>query len=394
MSQYQYIDDLFVEFYKGCLKNGLTLHNNEQAAANFMQLLTNDLPLTKAQSLFVIQILKSHKDYLDMLDIDIDLISELKFKNKFRIKDNSKWVDVEYQQKEIWIIVKQPFENKDKFEKTCLRTKNINGRNAIWDPDKKIKKYKLDIIINCILLKDFCLKNSYQMSESFINLVDHVELIWNNQNKYLKKSVVIGDEVKLINASESAQNYFDSKKINKITDDLLLAKFLGHSFDVLVKRNFIEKVCSSPNRFFWTKEISKIVEICELIEGKICFLINKEQTDKWLHQLVEVFNKHNIPKNKIKIGFRSGSQEKPEFNKWIKENNHGGKMDEGKILIFKEKPPKWLISDREFVKIYISTSTFIPSSALIQSWFLNQSCVIFFGDIKPTLIGEKVVDDL
>lgn len=394
MTNFQYIDDLYIDFYKGCSAHGLNLNQHEENAAfNFYNLLYNNEPLTIAQSLYVMRILNSHKDYLENLNIDVKLLSELKFKNPFRVKDNSKKIDVEFKGKDIWLIVKQPFEFKDKFDKACIVVKNPDFHNMVWDSENKIKKYNLDIV-NCILVKEFCLHNSYDMSKSFLALVDEVEIIWNNQKKYLKKSKILNDQIILENSSDSAVSYFHSNKTTNINDNLLLAKSLGHPLEKEKKENLIEKICSSTNRFFYTTDLTKIIEICKLIDGKTCFLINREQIDTLLHDMIELMGQNNIPKNQIKIGFRTGNQEKPEFNKWVKNNGHGGNIADGKILVFKEKPPKWLIKEPNFVKLYVTTASFAPSSSLIQSWFYNQTCVIFLGPVKPTLIGDRIVDEL
>lgn len=388
------MDDLYIDFYKGCSAMGLDLNPyDEDAAFNFFHLLHNNEPLTIAQSLYVIRILNSHKDYFEILNIDVKLLSELKFKNPFRVKDNSRKIDVEFNGKDIWLIVKQPFEFKDKFEKACVVVKNPSFKNIIWDSENKIKKYNFDVL-NFILVKEFCLQNSYEMSQNFLTLVDEIEIIWNNQKKYLKKSKILNNQIVLENSSSSAINYFQSNKTNNINDDLLLAKSLGYPLEKEKKENLIERICSSSNRFFHTGDLTKIVEICKSINGKICLFISREQIDTLLTDFIELMNHNGIPKNHIKIGFRTGNQEKPEFNKWIKDNGHGGNIADGKILVFKEKPPKWLIKEPNFVKLYITTATFAPSSSLIQSWFFNQTCIIFLGPIKPTLIGDRIVDEL
>lgn len=394
MTNFQYIDDLYIDFYRGCSALGLNLSRHEEGAAlNFYHLLYNNEPLTIAQSLYVMRILNSHKDYLENLNIDIKLLSELKFKNPFRVKDNSKKIDVEFEEKDIWLVVKQPFEFKDKFEEACVVVKNPSFNSIIWDNESKIKKYNFDVL-NCMLVKEFGFQNAYEMSPNFLNLVDEVEIIWNNQKKYLKKSKILNNQIVLENSSDSATNYFQSNKTNNINDDLFLAKSLGHPLEKEKKENLIEIICSSSNRFFHTTDFAKIVEICKSINGKICLLINREQIDTLLIDMIELINQSGISKNQIKIGFRTGNQEKPEFNKWVKNNGHGGNIADGKILVFREKPPKWLIKEPNFVKLYVTTASFAPSSSSIQSWFYNQSCIIFLGPIKPTLIGDRIVDEL
>jgi hypothetical protein len=390
---YQYIDDLYLDFFRKFLSGDVSLtQKDEGAAENFYQLLANGEPLTKLQGLYVIRILKNHRDLLHRINADHYDLDQLPFKNQFRIKDTTKQVDVELDDHQnIWIVVKQPFEFKDRFDEACLKRKKNSSFEIQWDNQKKIKKYLFETV-NCIMIKDFCDRNHYAMTEKFLNLVEAIEIIWNDQDLYLKKCQITDKGVELINAAETAEKYFLENKTGSINDDLLLAKSIGHDLDTVFNASAIEKICSSKNRFFWVKDLDAAVALFTSIDSKICLLITREQMGSWLSNFIDICCKNNINRSEIKIGFRTSNQEKPDFNQWIKENGHGGNLEDGKILIFKEKPPKWLIEKPGYVKIVATTESFVPSSAVIQDWIAHQTCTVFLGSIKPTSFREKEID--
>lgn len=390
---YQYVDDLYIDFYRKVLSRDIFLsQKDEEAAENFYHLLGSGEPLTKLQGLYVIRILKNHKDYLHRINADHYDLDRLPFKNEFRVKDLTKQVDIEFDDhRNIWVIVKQPFEFKDRFDDACLKRKKNSSFEIQWDSQRKIKKYLFETV-NCIMVKEFCDKNHYNMTEKFLNLVEEIEIVWNEQDLYLKKCRITATGIELINAAETAEKYFLKNKTGSVNDDLLLAKSIGHELTTTTNANIIEKICSSKNRFFWIKDLGKAIDLFTDINGKICLLITREQMGSWLSNFIEACCKNNINRSEIKIGFRTSNQEKPDFNQWIKENGHGGNLEDGKILIFKEKPPKWLIEKPGYVKIVATTESFVPSSAVIQDWIAHQTCTVFLGGIKPTSFREKEID--
>lgn len=392
MATYQYIDDLYLDFYRKAQSHGLFMTDRESTAAdNFYNLLANNDPITKPQSHYVLRILKNHRDFLDQMNMDSSLIETPTFKNQFRIKDLTRRIDIETEGKhDVWIVVKQPYEYKDRFDDFCLKSKKIIHSKMIWDNDRKIKKYFFNTV-NCILIKEFAEKNQYEMSESFLSFVDQVETVWNDQDSFLKKCRIDDESVTLINASESAASYFQENKKDSLNDDLLLAKSIGHPLDSLYHKTILEKICVSNNRAFWIKDINKLIDLVKSIDSKTCLLINREQMGSWLLEFIDTCEKNQISRSDIKIGFRASNQEKPDFNRWIKENGHGGDLEKGKLLIFKEKPPRWLIEKPGYVKIVVTTESFAPSSMMIQDWISNQICVIFLGNIKPTSFREKEI---
>jgi hypothetical protein len=81
------------------------------------------------------------------------------------------------------------------------------------------------------------------------------------------------------------------------------------------------------------------------------------------------------------------------FNSWVSENGFGGKVQDGKFLIFLHKPAKWLFKVQEDVKILVSNNIYPTTNATTGAWYNSHPCVIFLGDIKPSeQRGRKIVE--
>ncbi len=82
------------------------------------------------------------------------------------------------------------------------------------------------------------------------------------------------------------------------------------------------------------------------------------------------------------------------FKDIFKDNNLGGKVQEGKILIFFHKPPKWLFKDGIDVKIVV-TNSYTPIHEPTSSvWLDTHPCVCYLGEIKPTLTRKQKIVSL
>lgn len=393
MTNYEYVEDLFVDFYSELISNHrleVLSKKDESAASNFFQIITSNKEFTRPQANYLIRILETHRNILNEFGLDSQILDEPTFKNEFRILDSQKKIYVEYTDKDIWICVKQPYILKDTFEDACIESSKSFYKYVLWLSEERIRKYNLKII-NVVLAKEFCQKNSYEIDQSLLDLSDIIEEIWNEQETILKKTVIDQGEVKLINASESAIQYFENHKTGNIKTDLLTAKSIGHSLKNPSVKNIIEVIASYDESIFWINDFDLLVKLCSEIDDKICFLVSREKSGQWLQEFVKKLIDHGFDNTDIKICFRTSNMEKPEFNLWIKENGHGGNVDEGKILFFKEKPPKWLLEKENYVKVVMLNGPFAPSSIIVQSWLEQHPCVVFFSELEPSIVRNSSI---
>ena len=77
-----------------------------------------------------------------------------------------------------------------------------------------------------------------------------------------------------------------------------------------------------------------------------------------------------------------------------KDNELGGKVDSGKILIFLHKPPKWLFKDTIDVKLVITNSYTPINEPTTSAWLMAHPCVCYLGEIKPTPVRKQKIVNL
>jgi len=391
MSNSDFTDQLFLAFAAIVLSKSSALQIEDQAPViNFHSLLSKGQPLTVSQSQYVLRLLSKYRTLIEKHHIDPSAIDKPKWSQPFRVIDTSKKVYIEKNDNGIFICVKQPFNLKEIFEKQCVK-ENADWRDSVWNAEEKVRKYTFRAV-NPILVKDFADQKKYEQSQDFIDLVENIEQIYEDQEKYIACSRVVEEKVELVNYTESARVYFDEHKINSTIDDLLLAKSLGYPCEESGSTT-ARKICATQSNSFWIKDLQKFVDLCFSIKGQTVIVLTKEKSKAWLSHLLSVVERRGYEKSKVKIGFRANTSEDADFNDWIRNEGLGGDLSNGKILVFKDKVPKWLIEKDIDVTIVASAGPFLPSSAISQTWINQQSCVVFLGDIKPSSTkGQKIVE--
>ena len=134
-------------------------------------------------------------------------------------------------------------------------------------------------------------------------------------------------------------------------------------------------------------------EVTEKIQGKVAIILDRSVNAlEWLKTLSMYVDSTNLDKTAFKVCFRESNKENPEFNKWIKKNNMGGAVGNGKYLIFQHKPAKWLFSNINDVKIIITNAVYPSTNSLTRHWFNTHPCVIFFEEVRPAGWSNNIVD--
>ena len=93
----------------------------------------------------------------------------------------------------------------------------------------------------------------------------------------------------------------------------------------------LEKICSIDQNFFWLKSNYDFFEIFSKVDGVSAVVLDRNTKDvvTWLKKFVEDADDFGISRNDIKICFRESSDAPSTLNSWIKENQLGGKVDQG-----------------------------------------------------------------
>ena len=378
----RYIEDIFLSFADLVYQNLIPAQPHDVSViVNFSNVISSDKGLTVNQGNFIIKLLQKYKNFsiIQGLDYTEDLKNP-NWKEKFRVLDLSKKLYVQQDsEKNIWICAKFPYQLKKEFDMEF----GNEGKHWHWDHEEKTRKNRL-YDTNLISLFEFAQQHVFDIDESYMSALSQVEEIWQHQDQLLPHCVKINNKVTLVNAVEDAQTYFDNNKTENVSTDLLLAKSMGFPFLGSFKTH-IEKIAASSENFFWLKSYEDYFNLINDIDGKIVILLDRsEDRLGWLKNFSQKIDEFQFPRNQVKVCFREEKGDTSNLNLWIKENNFGGKVDEGKILIFHQKPAKWLFKDLENVKIVTTTSLFPSPNPIVRDFCDSHSCVIYLGDIKPS----------
>ena len=156
----------------------------------------------------------------------------------------------------------------------------------------------------------------------------------------------------------------------------------------------VEKIASSTENSFWIKTNADLFSAIENVHGKICIVLDRtSDVLRWLKDFVADADKAGVKRDEIKVCFRENKDHKSGINDWIKLAGVGGKVEDGKILIFETKPAKWLFKESNDVKMLVTNNIYPPTNTLTRDWIYSHPCVIYLGETKPTeQRGQKIVE--
>lgn len=378
---FKYIEDIFVNFYDAA--SHLIKGQDSIASESFYNIVVTGKDLTQPQSRYLLKILEKYK--LNALHIGIDYSDDLAspvWKRSFRTVDLTRRIYVEVDDAGNRVVcLKHPYQYKELFEKEVL--KKSKNESSVWDADQKLRKYSI-YDLNPVLLNEFVLRHKFEIDNSFTQCLVDIEQIWQDFEAILPCANIVDGNVTLNNASPSAAEYFRLHSGQGLYNDILLSKDLGIPLKT-PSTEIVEQIGSHKTNQFWISETSKFFEIYKKVNGPICLLVSEDSNlQTWLESFIAIAKDNGIDDKEIKICFRSKNSENPKFNLWVKENGYGGDISTAKLLIFKNKPAKWLFKDPTNVKIIVINKPFPPSSALAQAWIDSHSCVLYLGDVKPS----------
>jgi hypothetical protein len=394
MTSPRFIEDIFLDFARFVDLRAIAVQRQDLSVIQSFSInLSGGNQLTENQANFILKLLQKYRNICQISGFDyFDALDDPVWKNNFRTLDHTKKIFVEKDENEkIIICAKFPYQLKKQVDDELCggQTTPYNS----WDPERKIRKFTVDDH-NVIQFYEFAKNNNFEIDESFLNLVFQVEEIWQNYENISPYSTLVNGEVELHNASSDAIEYWTQNKTNNVDSDLLLAKSMGYILEKTPETS-IEKIASSPSNSFWVKTNQEFLKLCKQIDGKVCVVLDRVgRTLEWLEKFTADIEHVGIPRNEIKVCFRADKTENPELNSWIKENGFGGKVEDGKILIFNHKPAKWLFKESECVKILASNNLYPSTNQLSRDWFNSHPCVIYIGDIKPSQDKEQKIVNL
>jgi len=394
----KFVEDVFLVFADAVDFGQIHVQGQDLSAIrSFQNSIFNQKHLTEQQSKYILKLLQKYKTISSIAGIDLQsVLDEPAWKNPFRVLDTSKKIYIEENSLgNIEIFVKFPYFLKEVFETEFPNSKSI------WDPVNLVRKIDLKNI-NIIALHEFASRHHIDISEDFQKLHDDIEEIWNQEENFTPHSKILNGTVVLKNCTDSAEVYFNQHKTQNIEQDLFLAKSMGFCLKTEEKNiGIVEKIASSTDNYFRTENILNIFELYKKLNRPRIVLIIDRTSDisEFVENFVDNADIAEIDRSDIKVCFRMSAEEdkSKKFNSWIKENNLTGPVLDGKIFIFSHKPAKWLFTDSYDTKIIVTNSLFTSTNSISSSWMNSHHCVIFVGEITPTVKhrmakGKNVVE--
>ena len=389
MENLYYIEDIFCEFMSTVSQGAIGLqHYDRKAAFSFYTTISNGQALTENQAKYVLKILFKYRnvakvffDYEDKLDTPM-------WKQSFRVVDNSKKIWIEQDENnQIWICLKFPYAFKDTFDTEL----EYIPKASFWNAERKIRTLKF-YQHNVIQLYEWAKEHGFELSDEFMKAVTEVEEIWQNSEHYEMQSDVIGGEVFLINADDDAQNYFDNKKTGVTQKDLYLAKSMGFNY-VNKPKTKIEKIAKSSSNLFWVKSQLEFLQLAYQIDGKVAIILDRnDDAMVWVKDLANLLDQSDYDRNDFRVCFRTSNKVDPEFNKWVTDNQFGGKIESAKFLIFLHKPAKWLFNSENDVIMYATNEILPSTNSHSRALYQSHPCVVYVGGIKPVEKEEEIIE--
>ena len=389
-----YIEDIFVEFYETVITRGINLQQQDQSAANsFYYVIDGGKELTQNQANFLLKILQKYKMMMLSAGLDYrDALLEPKWKKEFRVLDFSKKVFVEKDTTgAVWVCAKFPYQLKKEFDDE-FEEKQHGWSMSTWNHERKLRQLNV-YDTNLIQLYEFAIRHNFEIDETFMIALGEVEEIWQNQDQVLPSCNIVGNMVVLENSSDETFAWWEEHFTGNIDSDLLLAKSMGYPYSGK-PHTTIEKIAASTKNSFWIKSNKEFFEIYKSVNGKVCVVLDRTADIlSWLKEFVADADAAGISRDEIKVCFRETKESNTGINDWIKSNGVGGKVEDGKILIFEYKPAKWLFKEQENVTMLVTNNLYPATNQTTKDWFSSHPCVIYLGDIKPSeQRGQQIVE--
>lgn len=382
MQSSKYIEDIFLEFYDFVHTHGITLQQQDNAPTDsFYNVLITNSKLTEAQSKYILKLLSKYKFLLESRGfVYSNHLESPQWRNQFRVLDTSKKIYVETDSNgAVQVCLKFPFALKKAFDDTFTQLKS----NSTWDPDDQVRKIGL-YHCNLVQIGEFVHTHGFEIDNSFLEVLSQVEEIWNNQASVIPKSTINNNSVELINPSDDALLYWNANKSGNVSNDLILAKSMGFLFDK-PPSTVIERIASTKPTSYWVKTNEDLLTLCNSIDGRVCIILDRVgRPVDWLTDFIKSVDNCGIDRNTVKVCFRADKNDSSDLNELIKSSGFGGKVEDGKFLIFNHKPAKWLFKETESVKILVSNTLYPSTNAITRDWFNSHPLVIYVGNIKPS----------
>lgn len=398
MANVTYIEDIFLELASLVMWDNISYQPQDQSAIlSFETVLASGNAITKKQANYILKLVTKYQNQLVKFKLSAPAaVQNPVWRSNFREIDYSRSLSLYTDaNKAINVVFKFPYAFKETFQKEFLERR---GRiYTTWNKELSAQTLKFHQV-NMIEATEFCQKHNFEISQEILDLVDEIGEIWADEEMYLPVGFIENNSVVLKNTSDSVQEYFKNKSNGELSHDMLLAKSMGFPVKNSDKKTAIGKICGSMDTRFWVKDISACVELLMETNSWPVVIILDRTSDysSWVYEFFYAYTNKNPGKSDLKICFREANDDDKgrKFNTWIKENNLGGTMADGKIFVCNHKLPKWLIKDKISTKMLISNALYPHTNMSSSAYIDSHHTVLYVGNIKPSNKKDKPIVSL
>lgn len=390
----QYVEDIFLQFYDLVVIDQIPIQPQDSGAcSSFYSVIIQNKELTQNQANFMLKLLAKYQSWLKKSGLDYsDALQNPQWRTSFRILDLSKKIFVERDDTgAVQVCVKFPYQLKKEFDAE-FEDSNDSAMRSEWNSERKLRQFPI-YSSNLIQLYEFALRHGFEIDDTFMIALSEVEEIWQNQEEIAPTAICGAGPVTLVNACKDTEDWWQQHRNHNREHDLLLAKSMGYVYTEK-PQNLVEKIAAAKSNCFWIKDNQTFFELYKFLEGRVCVMLDRtSNTLSWLTQFIQDADAALIDREEIKVCFRESKDENSGINQWIKDQNVGGKVESGRLLIFESKPAKWLFKDQNSVTMLVTNNIYPATNQMTKDWFDSHPLVIYLGDIKPALQrGQTIVE--
>lgn len=389
LEQLIYIEDAYTLLTDKCFRNAISYQpQDHKPLLSFHTIISNGDQLTEPQGRFVLILLNKYKKQLENITGSTLDLDKLIWKNEFRIIDRSKTLMIGKNDNGYpYAFVKFPYILKDSFDE------EFNGEYR-FGPVSKCREVPL-LSVNPLALLDWCNKNDFTIDSQFIDYVENVEEVWANEQSIVPYSIIKDNDVKLVNAIKTSEEYFLKNKNHNIDQDVFLARQLG--FPLLSDNNDpLYTICSNiEHSNFWTNDMSVLADILAKLDlDKVVIVLDRQSNvQSFIEELIDNLKKQCYNIDNIRVCFRGANDniEGKEFNKWIKMKGIGGKIESGKLFIFKHTVAKWAKNLDFSPQLMVSNCIYEPTNISTRNFLKSCHATITVSDTVPAMRKENKI---